>query len=333
MKKWAKRIGVGLGVLVGLILVLMTYFHLTWPPRFADTPYPNITSSSEPAVIARGNYIVHALAHCSFCHMHDDDGLQSEDISKLVPSGGHVWKLGPLGTLRSPNLTSDAETGLGKRTDAEIARVITTGIRADGHAAPMMLFIGPMHERDLTAVVSYLRSLPAVVNKVPASEIGFVGRTVISLAMPGIVRPGVKSEPPPFAAEGEISLERGRYLAEGPAYCVGCHSDAAMRPEFELKRPYFQGGGAHPDPYDESMEVAAPNLTTHAAHGRLATLTEEQFVARFRQSRTVRGSPMPWESYKLMLESDLRSIYRYLASLAPIDHNPGPQYRAKGWKP
>jgi hypothetical protein len=39
---------------------------------------------------------------------------------------------------------------------------------------------------------------------------------------------------------------------------------------------------------------------------------------------------MPWENFQRMTEEDLRSIYRFLRSLDPVEHQTGPTYRPKG---
>ena len=41
---------------------------------------------------------------------------------------------------------------------------------------------------------------------------------------------------------------------------------------------------------------------------------------------------MPWDCFREMTDVDVRSIYRYLKSLPPIDNDNGPSYRKKGWK-
>jgi hypothetical protein len=62
-----------------------------------------------------------------------------------------------------------------------------------------------------------------------------------------------------------------------------------------------------------------PDLTpTGAAIAGLHS--EEEFVARFRvQGRCVEGSPMPWEEFSRMSDTDLAAVYRYLRTLPPAD--------------
>ena len=62
-------------------------------------------------------------------------------------------------------------------------------------------------------------------------------------------------------------------------------------------------------------------------------MTEDQFLGRIKTGRSFISSIMPWENFSRMTESDLRSIYRYLKSLPPVDKDTGPSYRDVGWKP
>ena len=83
------------------------------------------------------------------------------------------------------------------------------------------------------------------------------------------------------------------------------------------------------DELNSLQEVVTPNLTPDWATGHIVNWTEERFIARFRQGRLIPGSPMPWSSYALMNDDDLRSIYRYLMSLAPVRHDVGLIVRTK----
>jgi hypothetical protein len=53
-------------------------------------------------------------------------------------------------------------------------------------------------------------------------------------------------------------------------------------------------------------------------------MTEDQFVARFRQGRVVPGSPMPWQAFSKLNDDDLRSIYRYLRTVPAVKRDNGP---------
>src|SRR4051812_49353763 len=104
----------GLGVYVAM------YWDRTW-----DVPEPNLHASNDPAVIARGEYIVYGPAHCVACHAGNAEEFQRYVDTGMPPTldGGHALGLGPIGRLYPKNLTPDAETGIGRYTDGQIARM------------------------------------------------------------------------------------------------------------------------------------------------------------------------------------------------------------------
>ena len=58
--------------------------------------------------------------------------------------------------------------------------------------------------------------------------------------------------------------------------------------------------------------------------GALASFPDaDAFVARFRTTgRVYAGSPMPWESFRKISDTDLRALYEFLRGLQAA---PGPQ--------
>jgi hypothetical protein len=84
-----------------------------------------------------------------------------------------------------------------------------------------------------------------------------------------------------------------------------------------------------PSDVDPGVVVVPPNLTPEPKTGRIASWTEAQFVARFRQGSLIPASPMPWNAFARMTDDDLRAIYRYLRSVTPVERDPGPSLRRK----
>src|SRR5690606_41627233 len=103
-------------------------------------PYPDITASTDSAVIARGKYLAFGPAHCGTCHVPMNKVMDVENGEEIPHSGG--WELTiPPGTFRAPNLTPDMETGIGKLTDGEIARTMRHMVGNDGRCImPFMHF-------------------------------------------------------------------------------------------------------------------------------------------------------------------------------------------------
>jgi hypothetical protein len=327
-------LGLGLGLAVILVGSLL-YFSPRWPPRFEDTPYPPITASTDPAVIAEGKYVATAVAYCVNCHLPKSEVIDTvpEVTAQLVPSGGGRWDLGPLGVLFSPNLTPDRAHGIGSWSDGEVARALRYGIDRQGRPLIYMIGVGPMGDPDLRALVSYLRSLSPVANRVPSTQITSKGRREILAHMPGLIEPKPQFSVT-YVARGGISIARGAYLANGPAGCFRCHSEMVLSPSLAVVGPRFAGAlEAEPDPDHPAMELNAPNLTPSPRFGRLTGMSEGQFLMRFRAGRAFKNSDMPWENFRLMTDEDLISIFRYLRSLVPVDRDAGPSYRPTGWRP
>ena len=138
-----KKIILGLLALVVLFLAgFVLYVLSSWDKKY-DLAYPDLTISTDSAVIAHGKYLAHGPAHCITCHVGSFDDLFRADQGENVPlKGGVVFPLGPLGTVSPPNLTPDPETGIGRYEDPEIFRMMRHSVKPNGMSAlvPMMPF-------------------------------------------------------------------------------------------------------------------------------------------------------------------------------------------------
>jgi len=118
--------------------------------------------------VERGAYLV-VIAGCNDCHT-PGFFFGKPDKDKFLAGSDVGFEIPGLGVFNGRNLTPDKETGLGAWTDEQIATAITTGKRPDGRQlAPIMNYAAFTHltKDDVAAVVAYLRSIPAVNNKVP----------------------------------------------------------------------------------------------------------------------------------------------------------------------
>jgi mono/diheme cytochrome c family protein len=194
------------------------------------------------------------------------------------------------------------KTGIGAFSDATIARTLRSGVTHDGHMIPMMNYA--FSDDDLVAVVSYLRATKPVQREVPRVELKLP---------PGILPTdnATTHAKPLSQSPRDINVETGRYLIESVADCGACHTATDMRTG-KPSGPAMSGGVSYPDHKNPQLIYQSANLTRA---GRLATWSENDFVARFRAGALLDGSPMPWAAYQGMQENDLRSMYRYLKSL------------------
>lgn len=321
-----KRILKIFGLLVLLVVLAAAgtavYVQVAYNVDFPKTPLPAIAARTDAATIARGEYLVHAVAHCSTCHG-PADNLKRRVIDFTQPLvGGYTWELGPFGSFTARNLTPDP-TGIGAMTDAQLARSIRHGVDERGKLSPMMrIAVGPMSDEDITAIVSWLRAQAPIAAKRPFYELGFIGK-VVALDFTPRLAPA-----PTHVPEGEISVARGKYLAEGPAHCAGCHTPADPLEGFAQTGAPFSGEAeAEEDPTNPAQEIIAPNLTPDPETGHMASWSEDVFVARFKGGRVVLGSKMPWEAFARLTENDMRSIYRYLRTVKPVKRKIGPTVR------
>jgi mono/diheme cytochrome c family protein len=118
--------------------------------------------------VERGKYLV-TLAGCNDCHT-PGFFLGNPDMARYLGGSDVGFEIPGLGVFNGRNITPDKETGIGAWTDAQVATAITTGKRPDGRQlAPIMNYasFSYLAKDDVAAIVAYLRSVPAVNNKVP----------------------------------------------------------------------------------------------------------------------------------------------------------------------
>lgn len=148
-------------------------FFLTPPETFGKAmagAAPTVTDIADPAeraIAERGRYIVMTTG-CNGCHA--IVGSQGPDLTKYLGGGGLKIQTAQA-TYVSRNLTSDMETGLARRTDDEVKRVLRSGTFSDGHVVAGTAMPWPVFsnwtEEDRHAVVVYLRHLKPIRHGTP----------------------------------------------------------------------------------------------------------------------------------------------------------------------
>ena len=141
MKKILKRVGIVLGVVLVLgffgFLYFIPPFTLVPPEEFikptadAAPSLDNIADPVERAMAERGKYIV-TISDCSGCHtqLGDQGPLWDQYLA-----GGNRTAFQGYGTFVTRNLTPDKETGLARRTDEQVMRVLQSGLLPEGRMA------------------------------------------------------------------------------------------------------------------------------------------------------------------------------------------------------
>ncbi len=301
------------GLLVALALAIT--FTIGWRPIIGpkSRPLTDRKFESTPERLTRGKYLTENLLLCFDCHgQRDWTKHDAPFVAGTKGAGVYPFPLEDLpGRVVPSNITPDPETGAGKWTDDMLARAIREGIGHDGRALfPMMPYPYFRHlsDDDLASVIVYLRSLEAVRNPLPKTEIIFPVKYLIR----SVPEPIHDSVPPPDLS---TPVSRGRYLASmGP--CGYCHTPQAegqpiaalsMAGGFPLKGPWG--------------DVASSNITPDASG--ISYYDEALFISAIRtgyvKARKL-NQIMPWYSFRNLSDEDLKDIFAYLKTLPPAKH-------------
>jgi mono/diheme cytochrome c family protein len=300
--KWAAL--VLLVLIAGVTITTIARQHLKY-----DAPYPDIKSSDDSAVIAKGKHLVLGPAHCVDCHspIRNVDSLLK--LGQEVPLiGGNKFDL-PFGKFYTRNLTSDVETGIGGMTDGEIARVLRYSVKKNGEAVLPFMPFQDMSDEDITAIVSYLRSLKPVHNPVPDHDYNMVGNLIKAF----LIKPWQPTGPLKTAVKEDTTATYGRHMVMAVANCNECHTKRDAIGNYVGE--HLAGGAVFEEKGKPTL--ISPNLTPDPT-GRIYKWSEEDFIRRFRMGRVISHSHMPWESFSRMNDTELKAIYNYLQTIKPV---------------
>ncbi len=284
-------------------------FAGTGTVRLADykgsnpTGVPAELAHSDP--IARGRYLT-AAADCQPCHTREGG----------VPfAGGRAFKTG-FGTLYSPNITPDRETGMGAWTAGDFLRAVHQGVRPDGsHLYPAFPYAAYTYltDEDVQAIWAYLRTVAPARNPVPANDLAFPFNQRWLMGLWSVLfNPDRRFAP---NATRTPAWNRGAYLAEALAHCGDCHTPRNVLQGLNHRRKF---GGALTGGWQ------AYNITSDRASG-VGAWTEED-LSRYLATGHAAGhgtasGPMGEAvdfSLSQLTPSDISALVTYLRSIPAI---------------
>jgi len=265
------------------------------------TPLEAVPDNSDQ--VERGRYLV-TLGDCVACHM--SAGGEVRGSAGFV--GGRPIET-PFGSIVTPNITPDPETGIGRWNADQFYRAMHEGRRPNGDrlypAFPYTYFTRVTRE-DSDAIFAYLRTLDPVSNAVDRNALPFP----LDIRASMIAWNALFFTPGEFRADPARSAEwnRGAYIVEGLAHCGACHTPKNLAGADRDSRRF--AGGPLQGWY-------ATNITTDDRTG-LGTWSGDDIVAYLRTGRNARSAasgPMAEVveySTSRMTEEDLRAIATYL---------------------
>jgi mono/diheme cytochrome c family protein len=265
----------------------------------------------------RGAYLVNTIMACGNCHSpRDADG---KPVAEKAFSGGLTFTT-PAFIATASNVTSDAETGIGSWSDAEIKRALVEGTRPDhGRLAGVPLaaimpanFYKALLPQDLEAIVAYLRTVKPIRREVPDPAYNApVRRDSYPDAEAGFGNPA-SADP----------VRRGAYLVT-IGHCMECHS-AWSRGVSDFKTGLGRGGRVFPTregSAEGSPGSIAPNITSDPAAG-IGAWTDREIGRAITQGIGRDGRmlkpPMAYGYYAGLREADLADIVAYLRTVPPL---------------
>ena len=178
--------------------------------RTYDVSLPQITRSTDPVTLERGKHIAESIGACA-----------SKDCHGADFGGGTPVTMGPLGTMQGPNITSGGRGA--DYSDAELARLLQHGVKRDGHGLQFMPApdFAWWPDDDVVAVISYLRTVPAVARPSGAMQLGLLAKVLDRQNMiPLDVARRIDHEHRPLGPTPAPTAAYGTFLANA---CRGCH--------------------------------------------------------------------------------------------------------------
>jgi cytochrome c553 len=199
--KWTALSILGIVVVAALAILGLSEYRLR--QKF-DVPATPVAVLSDSAALARGRHLYRTRG-CEGCH--------GQDVA------GQVFFNQPmLARLVAPNVPKSIRG----YSDPELARLLRHGVRPDGRGVAMMpaTMLYNLDDRDLGALIAYLRTIPVKENTLPATFMGPLARVGLAVGQYKL-EPVALDHDGPRPANGPDALARGQYTAM--TSCVECH--------------------------------------------------------------------------------------------------------------
>jgi mono/diheme cytochrome c family protein len=262
----------------------------------------SLAGAQQAPVVQRGEYLARA-GDCISCHTANGG----------APFAGGYRLDTPFGYLLAPNITPDAQTGIGNWSSDDFYRAMHHGVNKRGqdmYPAMPYDFYTRLTRADSDAIFAYLRTLKPVSNAVDINHLRFPFNQRWSMSVwrelyfdEGTFKPD--------PAES-VSWNRGAYLVEGLGHCSSCHSPRNALGGIEQAKAYT---GASIDDW------FAPSLTSNL-HTGLGAWSVADIAIYLKTGaaagRTTTFGPMAeviTNSLSHLTDADLAAMAEYLKAI------------------
>jgi mono/diheme cytochrome c family protein len=263
-------------------------------------------AQSKADLVKRGDYLVNTVLTCGNCHTPKTP--KGADIMAKAFSGGPRFNEPPF-DVTAANITPDKETGIGTWSDADIKKLLRTGIRPNGEPIAAVMptgFYDIMTERDLNSIVAYLHTLKPIKNKVPDP--------IYKFPAPRTEVPG--GDKPYTEAMLKEKLKKGFYLVT-IAHCLECHTPMGPKGIRLMKTRLGAGGFPLEGPWGVTV---SKNITSSKTKG-IGAWTDAEIKRAITTGVDKDGKhlrpPMGFAYYAKMTPGDLDAIVAFIRTLPP----------------
>ena len=245
--------------------------------------------------LERGRHLVEARYACVECH-------------GGAFGGGVMVDDALIGQILGPNITAGQGGRVADYGPADWDRIVRHGVLPDGRPAAMPSEdYQLMSDQELSDIIIFVQSQPAVDNQVAPLRLGPLGKVLVATGQLSLSADVIESHEiahAPYPPDTTVSVDFGRHLT---GVCTGCHRE-------DLSGGPVAGG-------DPSWPPAS-NLTPDASG--LAGWSYEQFVAAMREGVRSDGKalrvPMtlmgPYA--QRMTDVEMEALWLYLQSVPPV---------------
>ena len=275
-------------VLVSLLALLLIFYAVVYfktesrANKVYEVAIQQLNIPTDSASFALGAHIA-AVRGCNDCHANGGKAFFDEH--------------NPIATLYAANLTS-GKGGI-NYADKDWIRALRHAVSKEGKPLwfmPVQHTSGNLSNKDLGALISYLKQLPPIDKATPQKKINPLGRMLTFLGKFPMFPAEIIDHTASFPDEIKPTATAvyGKYLA---VVCQGCHGSN------------FKGGDSH--------EPGGPHIPDLTTTGNMGKWNSAQFITTLHTGKTPEGKMlteyMPWRTIGVAHnEEELQAIYLYL---------------------
>lgn len=274
--------------------------------------YPDYTPNPDFPIeqVEKGEMLV-KMGDCISCHTN----IGSPNAKPFA--GNFEISVPPMGTMFTPNITGDVETGIGGWSEDEFVSALKQGIKphyTNLYPAFPFIYFSRMHREDILAIRAYLMSVPKVKSVSRPNEMNFPFN--IRFLLWGWKLLFFWPEHSEFKEDPNQSelWNRGAYWVQTLGHCSMCHTPMILGLGAPNPMKYLSGA-----PIDGYF---APNITSAAFEG----YSVDDIMDVFKKGLLLGGqgkvlgpmSEVNHNSLMYMPDEELRAIATYLKTVPPI---------------